>query len=545
MHQLRLNEEYTDVTLLSGDIQIRCHRNVLAVASRYFQAMFRSGVEESTVQLTMAPEILSTIVQYIYTGEIKLTIDNVESLVKACDVLQLDTLKASCESFLMNQVERTNVFRVYRFAASYRLVNLERKARRFILSEFRTVAFTDEFKELSCTQLIEIIKDDDVNVEYEDVVFDAVLGWIRHDLANRKSLVEMIFGLVRLPYCSSNYLRNIHDNADLLTAKCFEYLHEATTFQADPVHQHEMSSCRTVPRTNFRVKYRLLVVGGRTGVASREDDHNHCQYYEENMNCWETLMDLPDSVERLYSVCRIDVGLLVTGGSKRGLAMDQCWLYHMATKTWEAMPPLFTARRYHRSVALGDGVYVLGGMDVDSNVLGSMECLNVKQREWAPMPWMPEPVFYPMVATYGSKIFAFGGRQIPLTDVCCTQVFDTTEKQWSRLTDTPEVCSFGAAVTLNNCIYLVGGNNRTCLKYAPASDSWTRLSRPKLNHGTAPAAVWRGSILLAGGVRSGKDDLTSVIEQFDPVTDTWSVYNTTLKAPLWCHSLFNVDLYGV
>ena len=439
---------------------------------------------------------------------------------------------------MLKQVEKKNVFSVYRFAASYRLVNLERKARLFILSEFKTVAFTDAFKELSCTQLIEFIKDDDINVE-------AVLGWFRHDLINRKSSMEMIFGLVRLPYCTSNYLWHIQDKADLLTAKCFAYLHEATTFQADPVRQHEMCSCRTVSRTNFRVKYRLLVVGGRTGVASKEDDRNDCQYYEENTNCWESLTDLPDSVERLYSVCRVDVGLQVTGGSKRGVAMDQCWLYHLATKKWEAMPPLFTARRYHRSVSLGDGVYVVGGMDADNNVLASIECLNVKQREWAPMPWMPEPVFYPMVATYGSKIFAFGGRQIPMKDVCCTQVFDTIEKQWSQLTDTPEVCSFGAAVTLNNCIYLVGGDNRTYLKYAQASDSWTRLSRPKLNHGTAPAAVWRGSILLAGGVRSGKEDLSSVIEQFDPVTDTWSVYNTTLKAPLWCHSLFNVDLYGV
>ena len=90
------------------------------------------------------------------------------------------------------------------------------------------------------------------------------------------------------------------------------------------MRQHERSSCRTVPRSNFRVKYRLLVVGGRTGVDSKEDDHNHCQYYEENTNCWESLTDLPDFVERLYSVCHIDV-CLVTGGSKKGMAMDQCW----------------------------------------------------------------------------------------------------------------------------------------------------------------------------------------------------------------------------
>ena len=94
------------------------------------------------------------------------------------------------------------MFRVFRFAASYRLVNLERKVRRFILSEIKTVAFSDEFKELSRTQLIESIKDDAVNVEYEDVVFEAVLGWIRHYLVNRTSSMEMIFGHVRLPYCS-------------------------------------------------------------------------------------------------------------------------------------------------------------------------------------------------------------------------------------------------------------------------------------------------------------------------------------------------------
>ena len=104
MHNLRQNEEFTDVTLQSGDIQIQCHRNVLAVATDYFKAMFRCGLEESTsatVPLTMEPEILTSIVDYMYTGEIELTVDNVESLFKAGDVLQLDTLKVTCETFML------------------------------------------------------------------------------------------------------------------------------------------------------------------------------------------------------------------------------------------------------------------------------------------------------------------------------------------------------------------------------------------------------------------------------------------------------------
>ena len=91
MHKLRQNDEITDVTLQSGDVHIRCHRNVLAVASDYFKVMFRCGIEESTsatVQLTMESEILTSIVDYMYTGEIELTVDNVESLIKAGDLLQ-------------------------------------------------------------------------------------------------------------------------------------------------------------------------------------------------------------------------------------------------------------------------------------------------------------------------------------------------------------------------------------------------------------------------------------------------------------------------
>ncbi|KAI0209913.1 hypothetical protein LSAT2_005348, partial [Lamellibrachia satsuma] len=40
MQKLRQDEEYTDVTLQSGGVQIRCHRNVLVVASDYFRAIF-------------------------------------------------------------------------------------------------------------------------------------------------------------------------------------------------------------------------------------------------------------------------------------------------------------------------------------------------------------------------------------------------------------------------------------------------------------------------------------------------------------------------
>ena len=53
----------------------------------------------------MEPEILTSIVDYVYTGEIELTADNVESLVKEGDLLQQDTPSEACENFIRKQVE--------------------------------------------------------------------------------------------------------------------------------------------------------------------------------------------------------------------------------------------------------------------------------------------------------------------------------------------------------------------------------------------------------------------------------------------------------
>ena len=547
LQKLHQNNEYTDVTLQSGDVKIPCHRNVLAAASDYFKAMFKCGLKESTsdtVQLTMEPEVLRSVVDYLYTGQIELTVDNVEDLVKSADVLSLECLKATCADFMSSQVDQHNCFQLCRFSTLYRLDQLQKVTRQFICAEFKTVAFNAEFKELPSSELVELIKDDAVNVADEDVVFEAVIGWIRHDLDKRRSSFEEIMKYVRLPFCSSNCLLEMKDIYDLLTPKCFEYLHQAMAFQKELAHRERISSGRTLPRVNYRMKSCLLVVGGLTVTESGQKENKRCEYYKEDTNCWESLTDLPWSVGASYNMCRVDGGLLMTGGFKKEV-LKQCWLYDVVTKSWDSLPPMITARNYHRSVSLRDCVYVVGGEGVGvNNALASVECLDLRRRQWSAVADMPKAVSCPMVATFGNRIFVFGGRDAQDTPLPCTQVLDTTRGSWSTQSDSPDVCDIGAAVTLNDSIYVVGGFHRSCLKYDPASDSWTRLSQPQLAHGNAPAVVWRGSILVAGGDDS--EESSSVIEAYNPPTDTWTVCDiASLNAKLSSHCLFNIDLSGL
>ncbi|KAI0211369.1 Kelch-like protein 2, partial [Lamellibrachia satsuma] len=212
MMKQRQNEKFTDVTLVSGDYRGTCHRSVLAAASPYFHTMFTSGLPDSesdTVKLNIDQATLKLVVDYIHSAEIKITVDNVQNLVESSDLLLLDDLKAECDQFMSNQVQLDNRLDMYKYASLYRLELLQRTARRLMAVDFMSVVSTSEFRELPCKELIEYISDDDVNVDTEDAVFEAVLNWVRHDLSERKSFLMKILEHVRLQFCTRSYLDNV------------------------------------------------------------------------------------------------------------------------------------------------------------------------------------------------------------------------------------------------------------------------------------------------------------------------------------------------
>ena len=226
--------------------------------------------------------------------------------------------------------------------------------------------------------------------------------------------------------------------------------------------------------------------------------------------------------------------LLLTGESKGGVRGD-CWLLDLVNKKSTQMPSLATAHRFHHSVLLGDYVYVMGGKDVSDKVIGSVDRFHLRRRQWSSLPDMPQPVFEPV---------AISGHDTDNEKLSCTQAYDTVSGNWLTLAAMLEVCDLGTAVCINRCTYLVGGFSQSCLRYDPATDSWTRLSRPRQEHRNAPAVEWQGGILVSGSGGGGMVD-TAAIEYYDPLTDEWTDWQTPLKEKLCCHRMFSVSLPGV
>lgn len=76
------NRQLCDVTILVGNLQIPCHRVVLASSSHYFEAMFTTDMREKrqeTVRLQdLNEQMVQTVIDFCYTGRIKLECANVQ-----------------------------------------------------------------------------------------------------------------------------------------------------------------------------------------------------------------------------------------------------------------------------------------------------------------------------------------------------------------------------------------------------------------------------------------------------------------------------------
>ncbi|XP_035689799.1 kelch-like protein 18 [Branchiostoma floridae] len=156
-----------DVVLEVEGRRFPCHRLVLSAASPYFRAMFTSDMAESrqkTVVLQgLDAGMFGEILSYIYSGTLHVSLDKVQPLYQAADLLQLDYVRDTCSSYMAMNVERSNYLDLYKFADVFFVDNVRKCCLQSIAKHFTEVASSEKFYSLSVNQLTEIISHDESN----------------------------------------------------------------------------------------------------------------------------------------------------------------------------------------------------------------------------------------------------------------------------------------------------------------------------------------------------------------------------------------------
>jgi kelch-like protein 19 len=156
-----------------------------------------------------------------------------------------------------------------------------RKAQEFILANFCKVANSEDFLELNNTQLTKLIRNDELGVPCESVVFQAVVNWVKHDPESRRCFLDHLFRCVRFHFLPPKFLKEQMNNNDLLhfsdTLQTKQYLQDI----CDQLISHSPCLSSQVPRKPT-APFSLYVIGGyqRQSISTVECFKCHTMTWE-------------------------------------------------------------------------------------------------------------------------------------------------------------------------------------------------------------------------------------------------------------------------
>ncbi|XP_041075805.1 kelch-like protein 2 isoform X2 [Polyodon spathula] len=533
MNELRSQNLLCDVTIVAEDVEIAAHRVVLAACSPYFHAMFTGEMSESRAKRVRIKEMdgwtLGILIDYVYTAEIQVTEENVQVLLPASSLLQLQDVKKACCEFLESQLHPTNCLGIRAFADMHACTELLNRANTFVEQHFAEVVQSEELLNLGIEQVCSLIASDKLIIPSEEKVFEAVIAWVNHDKDVRQEHMSHLMEHVRLPLLSREYLVQRVEEESLVknSSACKDYLIEAMKYHLLPADQRSMmKTIRTRMRTPINLPKVMVVVGGQAPKAIRSVE---CYDFKEER--WYQVAELPSRRCRSGVVCMGGFVYAVGGfnGSLRVRTVDS---YDPVKDQWTCVASMQNRRSTLGAAVLNGLLYAVGGFD-GSTGLSTVEAYNAKKNDWfliVPMNTRRSSVG---VGVVGGLLYAVGGYDGASRQCLSTvEAYHPNANEWNYVAEMSTRRSGAGVGVLKGLLYAVGGHDgplvrKSCEVYDPATNSWKQVADMNMCRRNAGVCAVSNLLYVVGG-DDGSCNLSSV-EYYNPSVDKWTLLPTCMS----------------
>lgn len=378
MNRIRSSGKLCDVVIQVEENQFHAHRIVLAANTPYFEAMFSGDLEESRQQIVtlkdVSPEAVKNIIDYCYTSAVNISEENAESLLSASCLLQMNGVKDACCEYMKKKLDADNCLSVRSFAEAHSCQELFEVANAFTQDHYAEVLSGEEFVRLTAEELASLVESDELNVPNEELVFESVLHWAKHDAPSRQAQLATILYHVRLPLLPPNYLVTQVSSEPMIRGnqECRDLVDEAKDYLLLPDQRAALQGPRTRPRRPGCCQEVLYAVGG----WCNGDAISMVEKYDWRLNEWKVVAAM--------SKRRCGVGVAVfndflysIGGHDGTNYLNSIERYDPKTNQWSsAITPTSTCRTSFGVAVLNGFIYVVGGQD-------GVSCLtNVERLVW-------------------------------------------------------------------------------------------------------------------------------------------------------------------
>ncbi|KAI8518077.1 hypothetical protein Bbelb_040940 [Branchiostoma belcheri] len=467
----RKSGELLDIVVDVDGREFPCHRAVLA-STPYFKAMLSSNFAESSSRAIKLHEVDSTsfckILDFLYTGKIRIGKDDVQDILQTAHMLQLDKIVQYCREFIQDNLCLSNCLGVMRLADLYGLSALKTKAWDMAVSNFLDVTQEEEFISLSAQQLADLLGDEHLKVTNEDDVVNSVIRWLDNAPETHQTTILKIIQEIRLSCVRVSVLQKLESHPVIqASAECLAKITAVREKHLLATQVEDTSGPRRGISDNLAIivggwnatDRRFTFKGGPSTMDTQSPtpmqsiiclDPDREQYYH--------ITTPPTSVSGHMSVASAGRHLYVTGGrvhpviGQRGrqpTPSRQAFRYDFPSDTWLRLPDMPDGWAGHQSVVV-DGKLFLVYARRFKNV--KMGCYDPKRRAWIDVHVHPplRPSWDLTVTASGDKVVFIVPeitesdvddrpsdvqqmadiQQSPGREKLCCHAFDVKTKDW-------------------------------------------------------------------------------------------------------------------
>ena len=529
--------------------------------------MFSNGMAEANateVRLKHLPSAaVKQLVEFAYTSKLSLNSRTVLDIFESANMLQFITAMKFCETFLQEQITVQNCSQFMLYAERFYCMALYAKGRLCAAQNFKEVSMSEDYLRLPVTNMLHLLQESNLDMEYEEHVYEAMMRWLNFDKDERVHCYGDLFHCIRLNFISRWYLDTViaHDG---MLEKC-----KAAQIRIKQLKKHGEQDGRDYRTSVFsshdaphqEVPWQLPPSRKNTGMTEKiiflqshsTKGQSELILFDPVNNSWsKTNTPCPLASGAATLECYGD-GLLVMGGwspnrclGQRGVISTVCEYKVMTifpTLWYSGEHPTGLARYLHSSIVVGKYLYIIGGLDETQNLQATMYVSDTEQRyRYNVLPRMPAAACRPAVAHFNGNIYVFGGYCKDGSPLNFVQSYDIMRRKWKEL---PSMLCLNIAcqyaVCIDCIIYLfcadIADSERhpriesstfghgqptkyfdTIKAFDPINGLWTNLySFNSPRSGEFCLTTLCDKIYITGGLVNGEQN--KMIDCYDPVTN--------------------------
>ncbi|XP_061458952.1 kelch-like protein 22 isoform X2 [Rhineura floridana] len=523
-----------DVVLRVEGKPIEAHRILLAASCDYFRGMFAGGLremEQEEIRIQgVSHNAMCKILNFIYTSELEVSLNNVQEILTAACQLQIPEVIKFCCNFLMSWVDEENILDVYRLADLFDLSHLSEQLDSYLLKNFVTLSKTEMYRQLPLEKVYALLNSNSLEVSSENEVYEGALLYHctpEQVETDQVCLMEppKLLETVRFPLMKLQVLQRLHDKLRPCPLK--EMVAGALMYHKNEGLQPVLQNMHTQLRSEF-----CCVVGfGGMHSAPSTVLSGQARYFNPLLGAWRPLTAAwsPRMSNQGIAVFNNFVYLIGGDNNVRGFrAESRCWRYDPRHNRWFQIQPLQQEHADLCICVVGEHIYAVAGRDYHED-LRVVERYDPQTDTWEYVAPLRKEVYAHAGAELEGRMYITCGRRGEdyLKELHC---YDPAADRWDSLADGPVRRAWHGMAALLGRLYVIGGSNNdsgyrrdvhqvAC--YSPNTSQWTAVSPLPAGHGEPGIAVLGHVIYVLGGRSHNRGIRMDYVHIYDAERDCW------------------------